>query len=223
MRRAVVAFAAVFLLGLAGLAVAGATRGSGLVYSTGAQASGPVAALTPGDRACQGPYLVPSGETFDRIGLWLGTYGKTGAPVHVVVREADGGREIAAGDQAGGYADNSEHVVPVGRVDTSAALEVCITNEGDVPVGVLGQPGLAAPQTTAEVNGKALPIAMALTLRTRERSLIALLPDMAERAATFRAGWVTPAVYAILAVLVLVAAPLLLARGIGRAAEEDRA
>jgi hypothetical protein len=107
-------------------------------------------------------------------------------------------------------------------VKTRAPLRVCLVNDGNSPVAVLGEGALAAPNITATVNGKAAPIAMGITLRTRERSLLALLPDMAQRAARFRAGWVTPAVYAILAVLILVGAPLLLARGLGRAAAEDR-
>ena len=58
---------------------------------------------------------------------------------------------------------------------------------------------------------------------TEERSLLALLPDMAERAALFRAGWISPAVYLVLGLLILVGAPLLLARGLARAAAEDGA
>ena len=55
--------------------------------------------------------------------------------------------------------------------------------------------------------------------RSGERSLAALLPDIAERAARFRAGWVTPTVYLVLAVAIVAGAPLLLARGFARLEE----
>jgi hypothetical protein len=64
---------------------------------------------------------------------------------------------------------------------------------------------------------------MGITLNREKRSLIALLPDMAERASVFRAGWVGPWTYLVLALLVLVAVPALLARGLARAGAEDTA
>jgi hypothetical protein len=219
MRRAAVAFGLVFAAGVVALAVAGLTRGSDLVYSPGALASTPVAQLGTGDRACEGRYRVPSGEPFDRVAFSLGTNGSPGAPIRVEV--LDGGRAVATGRLPGGYPDATRHVVRVGRVETGAPLQICLVQEGGPRVIVYGQADFAAPSTTATLNGKPIGADMAITLHTRERSLLALLPDMAARAARFRAGWITPVVYAILGLLVLVGAPLLLARGLARAAAED--
>jgi hypothetical protein len=222
MRRAAVAFAAVCVAGLAALAAVGASRGSDLVYQTGAQVSVPVATLGSGDRTCQSPYLVPHGESFDTVRLSVVTSGRPGAPLRVAV--LDDGREIASGRLPGRYPDYAReprHDVRVGRVQTRDALRICIENEGGPRVGVLGQPGFASPHTRATVNGRPIDDALALSLRTGERSLLAQLPDMARRAAVFRAGWVTPGVYWVLGLLLLVGAPLLLARGIAQAAKED--
>ena len=131
---------------------------------------------------------------------------------------------LATGSLPGGYGDLDvipEHVVEVGRVETSAPLRICLVNEGRRKLAILGQPGAASQRTAAIVGGAPIDYDLAVTLRREQRSLLALLPDMAERASLFRAGWVSPAVYALLAALVLLAAPLLLARGIARAARAD--
>ena len=225
MRSGAVAFAVVFAVGLAALAAVGLTRSSDLVYSTGVLPGAPAAQLTSGNRACQGPYYLPSGESFDRVAFSLSTEGRRGAPIRVVVSDADSGRELATGRLPGGYPDFAQaprHVVEVGSVESNDPLEICLVHERGARVAVLGQPGFASPHTRATVDGKPIDNALALTLRTSDRSLLALLPDMAERAARFRAGWITPAVYAILALLLLAGAPVLLARGIARAAAEDR-
>jgi hypothetical protein len=64
---------------------------------------------------------------------------------------------------------------------------------------------------------------MTFNLRSGDSSLAALLPQIAERAARFRAGWVGPVLYLLLALAILVGAPLALARGLARADAVDRA
>ena len=226
MRRGMLAFAAVFAAGLVLLIVLGVTRKSDLVYSTGAQVSTPVAILQDGDRACQEPYLLPSGSSFDRVAFSTTTYGRRGAPLRVEVIDVDSRRRLASGTLDAGYPDYAQapqHIVRVGRVATSRPLRVCFVSTGGPRVGLLGQPGFVSPHTHVTFNGRPSAVALAVTLRTEPRSLLALIPDMFERAARFRAGWVTPAAYWVLGVLLLVAAPVLLARGIARAAAEDRA
>ena len=225
MRRAAAGFAVVFALGVIALVVTGIARGSSLVYSPGVVASVPID-VPAGQRACQAPIRLPEGASFDRIAFSVGTYGRPGPPIRVEVRDDRGGSRLATGQLEGGYGDLDavpEHVVPVGRVDSDAPLRICLVNQGSRKLAILGQPGVASPRTAATVGGTAIDSDLAVTLRTGERSLLSLLPEMAERAALFRAGWVTPAVYAVLGLLILVGAPLLLARGIARAARDDSA
>jgi hypothetical protein len=225
MRSAALGFAAVFVAGLVALVAVGLGQRSSLVYSDGVKPAVPAATLTTGDRACQAPILPPSDAAFDRVGFLLGTFAQPGSPVRVEVLDAGTNRRLAVGELPGGYGDYDaahprEHVVAVGRVKTAAPLRLCVVNEGGRPVSVIGQAGIASPTTSATLSGEPLPTDLTFNLRADDRSLLALLPDVADRAARFRAGWVSPLVYLVLGLLILVGAPLLLARGVARAARE---
>lgn len=212
MRSAAIAFAAVFAAGLAALLAVGLTHGSDLVYSPGVSPANPATVLEPGSRACQGPIQSPGGAAFDRVGFPIDP---PEHPARVEVRDARSDRRLASGRLTGGYAD-------VGTVRTRAALSLCLINDGEDPITVLGQAGVASPTTTGSVDGTDVDADFAVTLRTGERSLIALAPDIAERASLFRASWISPLVYLILGLAIIAGAPLLLARGLGRAAAADR-
>ena len=108
-------------------------------------------------------------------------------------------------------------MVDVGRVKTDAPIELCLVGDGDGSTLVIGQAGIASPTSSATLNREPLTSDLTFNLRTGERSLGAWLPDIAERAAKFHAGWLTPGVYLVLALLILIGAPLLLARGLARA------
>ena len=224
MRSAVAGFAVVLAVGLAAVLALALTQRSSLVYSLGVNPALSAATLTPGARACQAPVRPPTGVAFDRVGILLGTSGEPGPPVRVEVRDAAAGRRLASGRLEPGYPDfdparKREQVVQVGTVEPEAPLEICVVNEGDVPVSVIGQAGIASPTTSATGSGRPLTTDLTINLRSGERSLAALLPDIAERAARFRAGWVTPTVYLVLAVAIVAGAPLLLARGFARLEE----
>lgn len=228
MRSAAIAFAAVFLTGVAAVAAVAFTQRSTLEYSLGVKPALEAVKLEKGDEACQAPVRPPRGVTFDRVGFLLTTTDPPGPPIRVAVREAGTERELGSGRLPGGYGDwdpldPREHVVDVGLVRTDAPLELCLENRGSKPVGVIGQAGAASPPTAATVNGNALDTDITFNLRSEGSSLAALLPQIAERAARFRAGWVSPIVYLLLALGILVVAPLLLARGLARADAADRA
>jgi hypothetical protein len=225
-RRAVIGFVAVLAVGLIAVAGVGLTRGSSLVYALGAAPAGTFVTVAPGAVACQTPISVPDGAEFDRVVFSPSTFGKPGPELTVEVREVASRRRLARGTLAAGYPDITQaprQVVEVGRVATGAPIEVCLRNTGDDRVGIHGQPGIASPRTHATLDGKQIPVDMAITLNREERSFLALLPSIADRASLFRAGWVTPLTYLILALLVVIAVPLLLVRGMARAAAADDA
>jgi hypothetical protein len=219
-RRAAAGFVVVLAVGLVAVAILGLTRGSSLVYSLGVSAAGPALAVAPGSVACQAPISVPDGAEFDRVAMTLSTYERPGPELTAEVRTVDGGRRLAEGTLQAGYRDGPA-VIEVGRVGTRTPLEVCLRNAGSGPVAVYGQPTIASPRTNATLDGKELGIDMAITLNREQRSFLALLPTMADRASLFRAGWVGPFTYLILALLVVIGAPLLLLRGIAGAAGAD--
>jgi hypothetical protein len=80
--------------------------------------------------------------------------------------------------------------------------------------------GIASPPTSGTLNGTAIPNDLTFNLRGEDRSVLALLPDVAERASRFRAAWVTPGVYLLLAIALVIGGPLLLTRAIGRVASD---
>ncbi len=212
-------FVAVLLLGLVAFVAVGATQHSSRVYTLGVKPSLPAVTVKPGDRACQGPVRLPRGIAFERVGLIPATFGKPGPELRIDV--IDGSRRLGGGTLAAGYPDVdptlTERLVSVGRIETQAPLQLCVTNVGAAPMAPIGQVGVASPSTAGTLNGKPIATDITFELHGSDRSLLAQLPAIAERASVFRAGWVTPAVYLVLALLVLVGAPLLLAWAIARA------
>jgi hypothetical protein len=220
-------FLAVLAVGLVALLAVGLTQQSSLVYSLGVNPALQAAQLARGTRACQGPVTPPNGTAFDRVGFIVTPVHGATPPVRVEVREAGSGRVLGTGRLEGPYPTfrqtrPREQVVRVGRVETDAPLELCLVGDGDGSSIVIGQAGIASPNTSATLDGKPIPSDLTFDLRTGDRSLVAWLPDIADRASQFRAGWVTPGVYLVLALAILVGAPLLLARGIARADASDR-
>jgi hypothetical protein len=227
MRSAALTFAVVFVAGLVAVVAVALGHQTSLVYTLGVNPALAALELPPGGHACQAPVRPPRGTTFDRVGFRLDTAGRPGPALGVEVRDARTDQRLAAGRLAGGYADvlslrQKEHLVAVGHVDTDVPLSLCLVNEGTQPVTVIGQAGVASPVTSATLNGQPLDTDIAFNLHDDGKSFAARLPAIAERASTFRAGWVTPGVYLALALAILIGAPLLLARGLARADAVDR-
>lgn len=226
MRSAAIAFSVVFVAGMVGIAGLGIALGSTLAYSIGVSPAVVAATLTPGDRACQAPIRLPTGTAFDRIGFVLGTFGQPGPEMTVEVRDDATGRRLAGGTLPAGYPDLDEdlreHVVSVGRVETTAPLRVCIVNAGSRQAAVVGQAGIASPSTTATLNRRPLDTDLTVNLREDRRSLLARLPEIADRAARFRAGWVGWPLYLGLGLVLVVGAPVAMARSLQRASDDDR-
>lgn len=209
-------FLVVFALGLVALAAVGLTQNSSRVYTLGVKPALPAATVKPGDRVCQGPVRLPSGVAFERVGFIPATFGEPGPELRVDV--LDGSRRLGSGTLVAGYHDVTpsltEQLVSVGRIESPAPLTLCVTNEGEAPVAPMGQVGVASPSTSGTLNGKPIPTDVTFDLHGPDRSLLAHLPKIADRASVFRAGWVTPGVYLVLAVLVLIGGPLLVARAL---------
>jgi len=217
------------LAGLAALALVGLAKGSALVYTLGVAPQGAVADLGPGDRACQARIEPPDGASFGRIGFYPGTEQRPGPPVEVTVGTRAGDRTLGGGVLAAGYRTGSPPQLShadVGEVRPARdqALVVCFENRGEERVQLWGTAGVASPSSSATVDGQPIDLDLGITLeRPGERSLIGLAPEIAERASVFHAQWLSPAVYALLAALVLVGVPLLLLLGLRRAAAADDA
>jgi hypothetical protein len=214
MRSGVVAFLAVLLVGLAALLVTGLARGSSLVYTLGVAPQGPVAKLEPGGRACQGAVNLPGDARFERIGLYPRAPGGPGPRLDVVIRPADGGAALARGEVPAGYRNGTPPALryaDLGEQRRPEPFTVCVTNRGSQAVELWGTGSLASPSTSSVLDGKPGDFDLGVTFAEGdERSLLALLPEAAERASVFHPAFASPLLYAVLAALVLLGGPGLL-------------
>jgi hypothetical protein len=221
MRRA--AGVTLLLCGLAVVAVLviGALQRDSLAFTPGVGVSLPAVPIGPGQRACQGPLVVPPGGAFDRIAIPLGTYGQPGPPLSVAVRDAASGRLITRGAIAGGYPDftGRKQVVTVDRVGVGQRIAVCLANDGDRRVAVYGNGALASRTSSAKVDGQRSLYDMTLVFRRSPRSVLSMVGDIARRAALFKISWAGPWTLFLLAAAVLALIPALLTWAV-RAAEQ---
>src|SRR4051812_49259213 len=90
----------------------GVTTEQRTAFTLGVTPAGPVAELAPGQQTCQSPVAVPDANAaFDRVVMPLGTYGRPGSPVSLIVAESQSGVVVARGRLTAGYPD-------VGRMPT---------------------------------------------------------------------------------------------------------
>jgi hypothetical protein len=221
-RRAMLAFGMVVLAGLILAAALALTRESRLVYTLGAGPAAPVAVLRGGQQACQKP-VDPPAERFDRVVVSLGTFGRPGPPLDVLLRPQVAGAPTIRGRLPGGYPDvavTPEHAIPVSAT-LRAPAAICLKNRGPGRVAVFGATGLAHRTSSATVAGKPIRGDLAIRLESaRPRSLLSRLPDAFRHAALFKASWVGAWTFWVLTALVLVAVPLVMAWAVARASRE---
>jgi hypothetical protein len=218
---AVLGFLAVLAIGAVGLVVAGFATGSALVYTPGVTPFSPVVTLQPGQRACMRPISTPDGATFERVRVFAGRDGIPGPPLEASVATVKGGDELGRGRLAGGYRGAGKPApvaIPVGRVHPTEPIEVCVRDAGSAPVALWGAPTIASKSDTVLGGGPPLGSDISVRLeRAHERSLIAGLPDEAERASVFKAGVLSPPVWLVFALVVLLGVPALLVLALRRA------
>lgn len=213
MRRAAVAFAVTFGVGLLGVAVAGLVEKRSEAFTINVGQVFPMAPLDEGEELCQQPIDVPAG--FNAVQLGVGTFERPGPPFRIEVRKL-GGRTLGKGRVAGGYGDNEQHVVDVGEVDEGEQVAVCVVNEGPRPLAVYGAQDISA-RTSQAFKGQE-PLAQDasfLFLRDDETSVLALLPQMVERASVFHGAWVHPWLLWVLLAGAVIGVPLLLLVALG--------
>ncbi|MCW2951653.1 MAG: hypothetical protein JWQ48_823 [Conexibacter sp.] len=209
------AFLAVALAAGAVLAIVGATERRTLAFTLGVPSYAAVATLKPGQTVCQEPIAIASG--FDDVAFHVGTFARTGQPIEVSVLQATTRAPLGRGVLAAGYGDGARPLVAVGHVPAGGDADVCFRNAGTRRVALYGGPDVAARMSTAVLAGKPTSPASDLDLAFRvahPRSTLALLPDMLQRAALFRGGWIGPWLYWLLLVVVLLAVPALIVRAL---------
>jgi hypothetical protein len=199
-RVAVVPLAAIAALGALALLVAAGLDDREQAFTVGLPAVRVAADLPPGESACSMAIDVPA--DFSRVRLSTASFGRPGPPLTVTAG-------AARGTVAGGYPDNSAVEARLETVREGERVEVCVANDGDHRVALLGSPPDTPPYDLANPGlGPAIGIVF---LRDKPSSMAALVPEAFERASLFRPGWVGAWTFWILLGLVVVALPGLLA------------
>jgi hypothetical protein len=222
MRSARLVVLGIAVAGVVGLVLVAALQRDSLAFTLGVPRATLVANVGPGREVCQRPIDVPAGGAFDRVALGVGTYGRSGSPLQVTVRSV-GGSTLATGTLAGGYPDAARRPVEGVRLDrevTATPIAVCVANRGGRVVALYGAPDLAARGSTAVRGGRPLRKDVSLVFERAPRSVAAEVPRMLARAALFRFPAMGAWAYVVLALLLVVAGPLLIARAV-TAAERD--
>lgn len=203
---AAIALLGVVAVGLVGLLVTALGDERRTAFTLGVAPGGVAAVLTPGDEVCQAPVRVA--EVFDVVNFQVGTYMRPGTPLEVTVRSRDG---VAEGRLPGGFGDGLEQRVDMGNVPPGQNVSVCIKNVGSRRMAIYGGAGAAARLTRVRLDGKEQDVDLTLIFERGERSGLASLGAVFERASRFRPPWVAQWLYWGLAAIVLVGAPLALA------------
>lgn len=220
MRSAVLTLLGLCLAGVLALLIVGGARETRMAFTAGVSSAGAQAAIAPGQTGCQGPLDVPQGGSFDAVEVVLATGAVPGAPARVTVRDAQTGRVLARGRLAGGYLGTAQQRVAVTpRVAEGGPISVCLRNTGTVPIVPMGNGDAASPPSTYTRNGQPQGVDIAVRFQTEPRSLLSQFGLIADRAALFRAGWVGAWTYWLLAALLTLGVPALLAFALARAGD----
>lgn len=206
-RPAVIAFAAVFVLGVVGLLAVAALDERRLAFTLGVQPAQVAAVLQPGVTACQGPIDVPADARTVRFEV--GTFGAPGPRLQVFTRTAGGitGRASVPA----GYADRATVAASPGGIVAGRRIALCVRNAGRRQVSLWGGVAGAARTSTARLDGRDAATDLALVFeRSESRSMLAALGDAFERAALFHPSWVSAGLLWVLAALLVLGLPVAL-------------
>jgi hypothetical protein len=222
-RRALAAgIASVLLLAVATLVVTGAGNRTHLVLTTAVYPVYPVAPVAPGSTVCQKPLGLT--ERIDSVRFNAGTFGKPGPTLLVSVEDQSTGAELGWGRVAPGWVDNgTPRNVQVGPVQPGGLVAVCVHNDGPVTTYlygdyyhgqfVKGPLGVTPTNSTnaADVDGVMLEGDVALSLYSaKEHSTLSWIPAIFRHAGTFKPPFVGAWTFWLLALLLLIGAPIAL-------------
>jgi hypothetical protein len=234
--RAALAVLVTALVGVAALLIGRAGDERPLQQRLGVFVQGPVAPLGPGHVACQAP--VGLADRTPAITFNPGTpQSQPGPAMLVTLRDTETSKVVASGRLAQGFDPRKAQTVELQPAAPARVVSVCFRNLGPGTVLLFGDSSVGGaiferaqvkgkhPTVTtseATLDGRRLQgrdIAMVFP-RPEPKSVLALVPQMFRRAALFRPGWVGAWTFWLLAALILIGAPLLLARALA-GAEDD--
>ncbi len=177
--------------------------------------------VRPGEERCSS-LIRPPGAGADRVRFWArASSGGTVPPIVVFVRRSRTAQTLADGSAEAGPA-GARTVRLRGSVAGSRKVVACFLNAGPDRAILTPRPGTPTRVTVERSDALADYADVALELeRSDDRSLLALVPDVFDRASLFRPGWVGPWTYWLLLGALVIGVPALLSRALASASAED--
>ncbi len=198
-----------------------------LAFTNGVAPGEEVVRLKPQLNACQRNVQVLA--PFATIRLATDSHHRPGPLLRLTVLERRSGRVLGGGTVPAGYVtrlDAPQDQISgfVGRVKAKRAIDVCVTNVGGQAVA-LGGTLESRPENSDLTAGirraRPVPGNLALSfLKPKPSSLLAELPAALRRAALFHPSFVGAWTFWVLAALLAVVVPLLLARAVTAVGDE---
>ncbi len=199
-RRAAIAFVLVLTLGGAGLVLAGSRAHHARAFSLNVPYLQIVATLRRGEAACASPISEPS--AFGGVRVWARGVGAPGA-LRVRVSDAATGRLEAMGrilvaQPLGAVSGMLDASVPGG-----VGVRVCLAGASAAPVQLAGGPPFYR-SVHLRIGGQPSQQQFSLvTLESRPRSFLSLVPRIFRRAALFHPSWVGAWTFWVLGILMV--------------------
>ncbi len=215
--RTFVLVVAVGVLGLVAVAAAD-RRGFRLGLNTES-----IVVVEPGQEACR-TLIRPPQAGANQVTFWARGESASASvpPITVRVRKGRLSQLLAIARLPAGPA-GVRHARLRGSVAGGRKVAACFENAGPGSVLLTPRPGTPTRVVAARLSERTDNVDVALELvRAPERSLLSVAPDIFERAALFRPGWVGAWTFWVLALGVVLAAPALLGWALRAAlADED--
>ena len=177
--------------------------------------------VRPGQERCSS-IIRPPGAGADRVRFWArAPGGGPTPPIVVFVRRSRTAQTLADGAAVSGP-PGPRTVRLRGSVAGSRKVVACFLDAGAVPAVLFPPPGTPTRVTVERSDALTEYADIEVELnRPGNRPLLALLPDVFDRASLFRPGWVGAWTYWLLLVALVIAVPVLLSRALASASEED--
>lgn len=182
-----------------------------------------VVMVEPGEEACRTLIRTPQAGA-DQVNFWARGANVDGSapPITLRVRKGRQSQLLAIARLPAAHA-GPRHVALRGSVAGARKVAACFTNDGAVSLALTPRPGTPTRVVPARLRERTDNVDVALELvRAPKRSLLSEVPDMFERAALFRPGWMGAWTFWLLLAAVAIGVPSLLARALrGALAEEE--
>jgi hypothetical protein len=220
MRSPARALVTVLVLGVLAFVLLTVLKRTDEAFSLNVPPSTAAVELPRGATACQ-DVDVPIGGGFDAARVRIGTVGRPGPAIDVVLRDR-GGRIVARDAVPAGYADNTSPPIDLGpgrHVGTGYRL--CLRNRGPATAFLYGSGGDPNPNSDLTIDGKPQTNDLALTFQRPARSLASASGDVLHRATLFRSPRLSTVAYALLLLVLLAGAAVATVAGVRSAARED--